>query len=64
MKVAVLTVSHRCHHIVLCPLSSETVAEVASERFWRMWLLMSRLELSPSPLLIFECFPSCFNWGL
>lgn len=38
----------------LCRLSSEARSEVASERFWRMWLLVSGLELSlpPAPLLI------------
>lgn len=48
MKVAVLTVSRRCHHIV-CAVSAERFfSEVASERFWWMWLLTSGLELSPS----------------
>lgn len=61
MKVAVLTVSRRCHR---------HVCAVSALRLVHKWPLrgcgfscLGWSFLLP-PLLISECLPSCFNWGL
>lgn len=64
VKVAVLTVSHRCHRVV-CAVSAVRLFQKWPLRgFGRCGFSCLGSSFLLPPLLIFECFLSCFNWGL
>lgn len=62
MKVAVLTVSHRCHRIVYAVSAARLVQKWPLRGFGGCgFSCLSSSFLFPPPLLISECLPSCFN---